>query len=916
MQLKERVLQTLQVRESEWWLVRQLFFQQFFSGAGIALFFTAAFTMFLEKFSITELPKTLIASSFMLWLTGIVFTKVEHLFPLKKLILILNLFIVLSILAFRFACGVTDNLWFHFSMLVWYNVLYLLSSLDFWGLAALLFDIRQSKRLFGIISAGDIPAKFIGYSVASIIIPIIGPANLLYIGAGSVLYSLVYWHRLKKSGHLDLHVEHHSHVHRADDQTKIGSIINNFFQNNLVLHLAILAFLITSTFTIINFAFYAEVKHSFGNGTKLGSYIAICLAFSRGIAIVMKLFFTNRITNALGIKRSLLITPVILSLLFIPIFITPLFSTEIKWVLIIFGLLSITNDVLRSSIQTPVFLSVMQPLRANVRLRAHNIVKGVMDPFAFFFCGILLWLMLRIEDKVDMLFLCYILSALLIISIIWVYIVDREYVQMLVIALRNRYFNGKDVNLQDKGTLDFFAKKIESGSESEVIIVLNLIKDSETNQAENIIRKALNYTSDTVKLEAVKTAERLKMKTLLDDLKSISKVTENQKLLCETVKAIYAMSDDVDDLNTYLNQNNLELTSAAIIGMMRNDKTRKYAQEHLQQLLQSTNIENKIYASNIIAETKDNEFADELIKLLNDADDKVKIAAIESAGKMHNAAITLALLELFKKGIHEKKIMLSFIEAGEISLNILAEHLKLRDFDFQKQNKLISVIGKSTNSHAKKILDDLINHFDESSIEIIQALYQSGFKVDHSNHKKYSDLINFYLKEAAQIVMHIQTLQSSGNHNLLIQALQLELHRYRSVVLNLFTFIYDTEKIQRARNAFNINKKESVANALEIIDVTISKEFAHKFIAIYDDTEINTKTVSIKKFFTINAVSFDILLKEILNPVNTTFTDWTKACALFELKNGESKKYNFIITQLSKSDNLIVKQTAEYVLSN
>jgi hypothetical protein len=50
-----------------------------------------------------------------------------------------------------------------FSGLILYYLVYQLSSLELWGVTALLFDVRQGKRLFGVISAGDIPAKMLGY---------------------------------------------------------------------------------------------------------------------------------------------------------------------------------------------------------------------------------------------------------------------------------------------------------------------------------------------------------------------------------------------------------------------------------------------------------------------------------------------------------------------------------------------------------------------------------------------------------------------------------------------------------------------------------------------------------------------------------------------------------------------------------
>ncbi len=913
MRFKERLLHLLQIRENEWWLVRQLFFQQFYSGAGIALFFTSSFALFLQKFGIAQLPKVLIASAFALWLTGIIYQKLEHLFKLKWLILFINVFIALSILAFRVVGEYTDSALFYFFMLLWYNVLYLLSSLDFWGMASLLFDVRQSKRLFGIISAGDIPAKFLGYSSAALIVPLVGTSNLLVVGAIFVFISLFYWNRIRLHGHLDVHIEH-NHEHRVATNS-LPKLVKNFFQNNLVLQLAILSFLIMSTFTIINFAFYSEVKSHIHDEGMLATYIGTFLGAKYAIAIIMKLFFTNRITNALGIRGSLLVTPVTLVILFIPIFILPAMGIGNNIELLVFGLLSIINDVLKSSIQTPVFLVVMQPLRVNVRLKAHNIVKGVMDPFAFFFCGVLLMVMLKVEQEVDLMFLCYVLSALLIASIVWIFIVDKEYVKMLLEALRNRYFSGKDANLQDVKTLEFLAEKIETSEATEAIVILNFVKDNSTPTAVLIVQNALKHNSVDVVIEAVKTVERLKISSLIEELNTILQQSDNHKLHCECLKAMYSISDEMD-LDAYSNHPNNELKGAAIIGMMRNEKSRHFAQQQVLQLVNSATLENKLIALEIIHDSKDTAFTTTLLSLLNDPEEEVVIAAIKSSGQMHNTKITEALLGKFSVTNYEKELTEALTAQGAIAINTIEENLATSQFSFTQQNKLIAIIGKSNNKESKKVLLILLQRLPQNRNTIINALYQSNFKVDASNSKQFENYCKVYLKEAAEIIHVIDLIDSDNRFRNLKQALHIELVAYRNTLLNLFSFMYPTDKITRVRSAFQLNKKDGTANALEIIDVTLSKELAQKFIAIYDTAAANYKIMEVKKAFGIINYSLDDLFCELLKVDSIKYNNWTKSCAIYEIKGHDLITYKAMIKELTTSANAMVKQTAEYALLN
>ena len=160
MKLSRSFLRALNVRRDEWWLVQKLFLLQFFQGAGIAFFFTASFSRFLEHFPVTDLAYVFVLSSFLLWGAGFFYGKLEHKVSAARLSVIITCVLASSMVLFRAGAEfITDN-WFYFLMLAWFYVLYLLNNLMFWGMASQLYDVRQSKRLFSVISAGDMPAKF------------------------------------------------------------------------------------------------------------------------------------------------------------------------------------------------------------------------------------------------------------------------------------------------------------------------------------------------------------------------------------------------------------------------------------------------------------------------------------------------------------------------------------------------------------------------------------------------------------------------------------------------------------------------------------------------------------------------------------------------------------------------------------
>jgi hypothetical protein len=170
--------------------VGRLFAFEFFQGSAIALFFTAAIAIFLEHRPTSDLPKVFTLAALLLWSFGFLYSKLEHRLSTRALITTVLIFNICVIVLFRLLMPYQEDQWFLFLFLASFNVIYLLNNLEFWGLAALLFDVRQSKRLFGIISAGDIPAKMLGYIGAIFLVPFIGTENLLWVAAGALVVSL------------------------------------------------------------------------------------------------------------------------------------------------------------------------------------------------------------------------------------------------------------------------------------------------------------------------------------------------------------------------------------------------------------------------------------------------------------------------------------------------------------------------------------------------------------------------------------------------------------------------------------------------------------------------------------------------------------------------------------------------------
>ena len=283
----------------------QLFWLQFFMGTGIAFFFTASFSHFLEKFSASQVAWVMVISSPLLFFTGWVFNKFEHHFNLTRVGTIVIILMALSILVFQLSSNWIKGDWFYYLTFAWYYVLYLASNLCFWSITSTLFDVRQSKTIICRNKrwrySGQIYWLYNGVFFCK------------YIWTAEFVVARIYLYAWRLAFFIpDIKIRgrhHHEHKEHAVDYVSgrgFKVFIKRFTLNRLIRRFAVLTFLISTCLAIINYALYSEVKEARPDDKGLSNFIILFMAGSQIIALLVKIILTGRIVTSIGIKKSLL----------------------------------------------------------------------------------------------------------------------------------------------------------------------------------------------------------------------------------------------------------------------------------------------------------------------------------------------------------------------------------------------------------------------------------------------------------------------------------------------------------------------------------------------------------------------------------------------------------------------------------
>jgi HEAT repeat protein len=915
MKMPRTILRALNVHREEWWLVQKLFLLQFFQGAGIAFFFTSAFSQFLQTSPVTGLAYVFILAAVLLWIAGFIYSKLEHRLHPARLNIIVTIFLAGSMVIFWLGAAFIHADWFYFLMLAWFYVLYLLNNLMFWGMAATLYDVRQSKRLFGVISAGDIPAKFIGYSVASVIVYYIGTINLLLAGFLFILFSFPFLLRIleKNNSHKHIHPDEATH-HTAG----VHNIMKDYSVNLLVRRVALLSLIVSGCIIFINYAFYAEVKSQYKNDVELARVIALFLAGARLAAMLIKIVFTSRLLYWLGNKTSLIITPAMLVVLVFIILLTDTMTYNNRIILYIFGVSAILTDVLNSAINSPVLLTIMQPLSGVERLRAHNIVKGIMDPFAYFLSGIILLVSYKFNFYTIQ-FLGYVLLFIAVAWIIGIFKVHQQYLKMLIKAISSRFFSQEDFNIYDPAARVMIAEKIKTGTELEVLYILRMLGSRKTEESIGLILEALRHPSEKVVTDALRLARELHLKEAEPVILPLIQTHPDDFIRSEAIKVFSSISYRDEIIAPLMNSAEDMTRRAAIITVLNHSESavlKNEAESNIKKLLDSENDLHKLEAAHIIYETHDVRFDEEIIQLLGTTNPELNLAVIRVLGHHATDRCLESLME--KIDAFENPVLEALIIGREKSLPFILKRILSDKCSSKQKEKLIATIGRIGSKAAHELLFEMLHLLPADQPYILKILHRCHFKANKNTQPYLETLVRKNLVAAAGILHMQKNIPHQHEYNrILTGSLQLELLELRETLLYLFSFLYDRDQIGKIQAAIEINKKETQANAIELVDMTVKKEFANPFNAAFEEGDVEYRCNLLKNIFPKDIYpGLYPVVHELLEDKNLFYNDWTKSCSLYITKKSTLSVHQELILKYRHAENRVLKETADFASGN
>lgn len=858
-------------------------------GFAIAFLFTAANTMFLSRFGVEQLPYVYLFASAAVIIAGLVCWRYQSRLGAARFFPRVLIFACVTMLLFAVGLWQFPGLWvWYFGLMAWDKLMQMLVGLEFASLSSLLFDLRQSKRLFGLISAGEVVASVAGYLLVPVIVSYFGATMLVLLAA--VFFALAWGflviilrRNAAKIPGPDFALPRRKHsIHRM---SLMGALKEKY-----VLMICIMAGLSVSAFYIIDFGFLREVKSQSLNIVQLAFFFGIFFAAGDIVNIIIRLFFTGRIIDKFGIRTGLLVLPITLFAVTAAAVFSAQFmggASQAAVMLILFmGANRMFDTILRTSLQEPSGFILYQPMKSRDRIATHTLADGLVEPLAMGATGVLILLLIRggvfTPAHVNY-YLLGILAAWIVASVI----LSREYIRSLLRAMKTRILDGNANLFTDAASREAIRMKLQSPYPEEIVYALDLLEKLHSHALPVYIEELLSHTSNIVRIDAITRIQRLKIESAIPRLLKCIEPENPVQLRAAAIQAYCALREEkaIEMIAPYLDDHEPEIRAGAITGLLRYGGIDGIllAANNLLDLSASSQPVRRQRAATIIGDVGASSFDRILRTLAADPDPGVQKSAIFAAARIKNEKMIPMFIDALSRPHTHSVAVAALVSTGSAALPHIAAAFRQPGVSGWTAARLLRVAGRIRGEGAITFLKERIEYPDVVvRNQALASLSQSGYRADENEINGIHGAIDSELSYAYWYLVTMSQLEVNPVLNLLYHALEIELDQIRERVFYLLSFLYEPKTVLRARDNLRLHSPERRAYALESLDVQLPGELKRKFFPLIDHIPLRDRISRLAGHFSHSNIEPDIKerLQNIIVGPQSYINPWSKSCTI------------------------------------
>ncbi len=865
-----------------------LFLLSFF-GLGLPRIFTtnAAHTLFIEAYGPEFIPYAYIAQAVLIPLFGYLYMKADERFSLRWLVvgsMAVDIVVLVSLWA---GLSFTRFNEFSFVAMIWFEAEFVLCSLWLWGTATQLMNLRQGKRLFGYISAGEPLAIILCGLAIPVALRYIETEDLLLLSAAGVFLAIC----------VVLYITTHYQPQRdftagTTEEATHRPVARPWYADRYVQVLVGIVVISQFGYFFTDTAFYLEASSRYPDEQSLSAFLGTYMACVGFVSLISSLFVSAPLLQRFGLKGALLLLPILLGASALVGAIAGFGWVQTAALFWIVFIMKTMDQSIRYTVDKTASITLYQPLPATQRMQVQTALESIIEPLVGGVSGLLLAVLLQVLG-----FGVYsVVIAIIVVAVIWSFLVlvqDRYYKQALRQALNARRLGVGQISIDDPATIKVIVDELSSNSIGSVINALGLIQQIKGFDRPACYDRLLSHPAGLVRYEVMHHITELGVDGFDPErFKAQASLETEPGLRAAALRTLVAIdpSHTTEHLLPQLRDKEDAVRHEAVVGLLLHGDTDGISQARtlLREALDSPDANQRRFAARVLQFAPDPELANQLTDLLFDPDGKVRAAAVHAvcgSGMESSWPQAVALLCDPSADAH-KAAAAAIILAGDAALEPLVELLTSIGVNHAARQRAAHVLGAINSTASRSRLHEHLVVADRQISESVLFALRSGAEVDK---EATSAMLDHQLETATRAIQTMAWGRAldkkplEGIEPVLRRALSDQLAVDIKSLFHILVLLHPEADLSDAWGSYQGNDSTQRAIAVEAIDTLLVPDLRAVVLALlehHDDERCLSALPSQHRPMVLESTAVP---REVFEAPASQVSPWTRAAALYTL---------------------------------
>ena len=818
-------------------------------------------SLFLSRLTADALPTAYLLTAIFAVIFSLVYDRFLWSYQLIRIILVTLL-----------ACSATLGIFFlilnmHPDNNQWLYVPYLFVAIfgllvtsQFWILANMIFNVREAKRLFGFIGSGAIAGGIFGGYLTSFLTRFIRSEDLLLVAALMLLLCIPI------SSYLWKHHVQKARLEKPQKPDHAETPLRMIRKNKLLTLITLTVGISVIVAKLVDYQYSHFAAEKITDPERLTAFFGFWFSTLSVVSLLIQLFLSNQILRRMGVGKSLFFLPLGILIGSVLLLVIP----EL-WVVV---LIKIADGGFKQSLNKAASELVIVPVPIETRKHTKPFIDIVVDSIATGLAGAVLIFLIN-GLKIPSLYISYINIGLIGV---WLFLISKIFsaylkaFQHLLVREhpRSKKREAHHLNASDESVFKTVDGVLASGSESQVLYMLEEILHNPSEHYFDAIRKLLAHPSEHVRSLAVENLYYLDKADLRAEMAGMLNDPSDEVVINVLRYLIHKDHDlhreEILDYEAHSNHGNIHaLTLLAVAREVHTDP-------HLKEILRlgrrvDALLERAghspwddrrrfdlIAALEAIGHTHLSSHYHILDQHLDAVDPAVALAALDGAAQVKD----LRFIPKICRRLHDKALRTKVIEVfkayGPACIPELRRMVEGRDLEFCDALLVPEVLHAIGTQEAVRTLIEFIDEAEYSvSLKALDALReakadQPDLEIDEElivnkileECRDYLNLLSFLHTQVATQEKEPETEKSALVRQAREGLIVILEHRVDGHLARIFKLLgiryFKQEAEPILRVAVSGNDQER-ANAIEFIDNILDARLRHTVLPILDSAQ-------------------------------------------------------------------------------